>query len=65
MSEYEVVVRFGHADSDAEIFLQVRASFVPRVGERLVLGPAFPKLLPDPGPLEVRAVGTAARIGDN
>ena len=56
MSEYEIVVRFGSVDSASEIFLQVRSSFVPRVGERLNIGSAFPKLLEDPGPLEVQSV---------
>lgn len=53
MSEYGVVLRFGRADSQAEILLQVRASFVPQVGERLILGPALPRQLPDPGPMKV------------
>lgn len=56
MGEYEIVLRFGHADSRAEIFLQVRGPFVPRVGEHLTLGPALPQVLPDPGPLEVQEV---------
>lgn len=53
MSEYGLVLRFGRADSAAEIMLQVRASFVPRVGERLTIGPALPNQVRDPGPLEV------------
>lgn len=56
MSEYAVVLRFGRVDSQAEILLQVRASFVPRVGERLTIGPALPRQLPDPGSVEVHEV---------
>ena len=56
MGEYGVVVRFGSADSEAEIVLQVGASFLPRVGERLTIGPALPSQIPDPGPLEVLEV---------